>query len=350
MTIKEIVFEYIQLNKGHVNYVDLTDKVLQLKPTSKWDKTHWNWYKNQITSSNGKFFKLFTDEERQNLRATIELNNVPSSKEVKKKQKVTCHFYEDKSQEVEHELADILARVAHHIHPKIVKKIVAANKNYKERFASICHKSVDVDTFLYDGSDCVFPGARRCINDEKVGKWKNKVNAIDGTILNDNTYPRNLWAFLCAGRAYAGGKDGFWTSSGLNAFELAHVFAHKIDERTLEPKVFFDVNNNIKPFSLFTSASNTVLLPKGLTKPTDKNPVTKIVFYKRHLELYGEVATLPGLSLFDESQVPDWYRSLKWIDPVLPDDWEAKIDLLLQYREQYINNLYSSQSEGSITL
>jgi hypothetical protein len=38
MTIKEIGFEYIQLNKGHVNYVDLTDKVLQLKPTSKWIK------------------------------------------------------------------------------------------------------------------------------------------------------------------------------------------------------------------------------------------------------------------------------------------------------------------------
>ena len=66
--------------------------------------------------------------------------------------------------------------------------------------------------------------------------------------------------------------------SGLDAFELAHIFGHKIDEKTLEKQMFQIFDETKKPYSLFTSASNVVLIPKGLAKPTDKMDFDKNMF------------------------------------------------------------------------
>ena len=134
-------------------------------------------------------------------------------------------------------------------------------------------------------------------------QWKNNVCEADSTILNDNTYPRHIWAYVCEGRGYAGGAKGFYSRSGLDSFELAHIFSHKVDERILERKAFKTCNASIKPYALFSSASNVVLIPKWLPKPTDKSDLLKLVFYKRHLELYGSVSALPGLSDFNEDLI-----------------------------------------------
>jgi hypothetical protein len=231
----------------------------------------------------------------------------------------------------------MLGKICHHIHPEIVNYIAEKNIAYQTEFESACHKSCNINSFFYENSDCVFPGFRRPINNEKIEKWKNNVFEKDGTILNDNTIPRHIWAYLSENKAYSGGASGMWSSSGLSNFELAHIFNHKQDERD-EKTIFKQITDNTEPYGLFTSASNIVLIPKGFAKPTDHIKSVKICFYKRHLKLYGN--NIIGLSGFDETRVPSWYSEIYWVEPTLPSDWKIRIDNLLNYRETYLRKKY----------
>ncbi len=245
------------------------------------------------------------------------------------------------SSKVERELTMILGRICHHVHPKLVDYITEINLEYRAEFEDICHKSCNINSFLYKNSDCVFPGFRRPINSEKKGTWKNNVFEKDGTILNDNTFPRHIWAYLSENKAYSGGTSGMWSSSGLSNFELAHIFSHKQDERDFEKNVFRQITDNTEPYGLFTSASNIVLIPKGFAKPTDHMKSVKICFYKRHLELYGN--NIIGLSGFDETLVPSWYSEIVWLEPILPHDWKVRINNLLDYRKKYLHKKYQAK-------
>ena len=246
-------------------------------------------------------------------------------------------IFEDNSKSVEKELAILLGRVSHHIHPEIVEFIKSKNNDFLIDFKSYCHPKLNYSTFFYKGSDCLFPGVRRPINKEKSPKWKNKINDSDGTIFNDNTYPRHIWAFLTLQKPYSSPS---WIKSGLNAFELAHIFGHKSDEQELEKKVFNHFDFQLKPYALFTSASNVVLIPKGLTKPTDKMENIKICFYKRHIDLYGE--NFLGMRGFNHSFVPEWYSEIKWLEPKLPVNWKQNLDRLIEYRTKHLNVKYQS--------
>jgi len=246
--------------------------------------------------------------------------------------------YPDLSNEIEKDLAIILGKITHHIHPEIVKIITEENKKFKAIFSKICHGNSNVEAFFYPLSDCVFPGYRRPVNKEKQHRkiWKNHIYEPDGTILNDNTVPRHIWAYLTLGKGYTG---GMWGESGLNKFELAHIFSHKQEGRQLESKAF-ELNIEQEPYALFTSASNVVLIPKGFAKPTDNMESIKMCFYKRHIDLYGN--NLIGLSNFKESILPAWYDEINWLEPELPTDWEVKTKTLLKYRERHLVGKYSN--------
>ena len=162
-------------------------------------------------------------------------------------------MYPDLTKKVEKPLAILLGSASHHLHPDIVHYISNANLKFKEEFQLHSHERLNNQEFLFEGSDCVFPGVRRPINKETSGrKWKNNIYE-DGTILNDNTYPRHIWSFLVCGKAYSSNS---WKNTGLNAFELAHIFGHKTDETDLEKSSFEKFDENKNPYALFTSASN----------------------------------------------------------------------------------------------
>jgi len=292
-TIKDLLFAYIHENNGNINFEDATSIILEMFPNSEWKKTHWAWYKNQIVSPNGKYHYLFSEDIRKNISSKSKATNhikLTSLNVVNCNQKNNEEFYmfENDSESVEKTIAMCLGKVTHHVHPKIVERIAEANVNYKNDFKKIC-KELDAEVFFYDGSDCVFPGVRRNINKEKVGKWKNNIHSVDNTILNDNTFPRHIWAFLSMNKQYDGNS---WKKSGLEKFELAHIFGHKVDEKELEKKVFNQYDETKLPYALFTSASNVVLIPNGLMKPTDKFESIKIAFYKGIL-IYMGITCIP---------------------------------------------------------
>ena len=255
------------------------------------------------------------------------------------------YIYGDYTYRIEKELSMMLASVTHHLHPEIVSYIKHKNLEFKSEFNTYLHPKLNIEDFLFDGSDCIFPGIRRPVNKEKSRKkWKNNINEIDGTIFNDNTYPRHLWSYLTLNKPYSSSS---WKDSGLNAFELAHIFGHKKDEKDLEKKTFNKFNIDKAPYSLFTSASNVVLIPKGLTKPTDKLESIKLCYYNRHIELYGE--DFYGMSNFKKKLVPEWYDEIVWVDPILPEKWELKIDNLLRFRSKHLKLKYQQFVSTNLT-
>jgi hypothetical protein len=185
----------------------------------------------------------------------------------------------------------------------------------------------------------VFPGVRR----PPGGRYdttikKRRYSAVHKAIIDDNESPRHIWCFLAIDRPYNGPN---WKASGLSAYEVAHIFAHKESEIRIERQFFREFQEGLLPFGDFSCPCNSVLLPKGTARPTDTSMTVKAIFYQRYIDLYTE-EPLRGRQKFDASLVPEWYNSLSWNEPKLPFDWEIKIDHLLEYRRNTLTRILSA--------
>lgn len=239
---------------------------------------------------------------------------------------------ENKISKFEKEIASILSQLCHHIHPDIVKYVQEQNENDYEYFKELFRELIDVDSYLFCGSACIFPGVRRYVS----GKGnRRKYDPAYKAIIDGNEFPRHLWCYLSNRKTYNGPN---WKETGLNAFELAHVFTHKKSEIEFESRFFEKVDSGLSPYGDFTCACNVVLLSKGMVRPTDNSSVIKSVFYRRYIELYGE-EPLNGRSGFKTERVPGWYTSLTWNEPYKPSDWQSKISDLMAYRKNRISKI-----------
>ena len=234
--------------------------------------------------------------------------------------------------EFEYDICKILSQLCYHIHPKIIHHIQEKNKKEYGFFKNLFSGGIDIENYLFDGSACVFPGVRRYISGQGQ---KNQYNKEYKAIIDDNTFPRHLWCFLVNNKTYNGPN---WKESGLNQYELAHIFTHKQTELEFETIFFNKFDSQIHPHGDFTCACNIVLLPKGTVRPTDNSQVIKSIFYKRYIDLYGE-SPLQGRNEFISRKVPDWYDQLKWNEPFCPANWEERVNNLLEYRTQRLAQL-----------
>ncbi|MDX1615229.1 MAG: hypothetical protein R3300_13025 [Candidatus Promineifilaceae bacterium] len=235
-------------------------------------------------------------------------------------------------EDFEFEICAILAQLSYHIHPAVVEQVQEQNLKDYQYFGNLFGDRIDLSSYLFPGSACVFPGVRRYVAGQ--GK-RSQYNPEYKAIIDDNTFPRHIWSFLSDGKTYSNPN---WRQTGLNEFELAHIFTHKESELDLEHNYFEAIQPNLLPYSDFTCACNVVLLPKGMVRPTDKSRNIKAAFYMRYVELYGE-APLIGRFGFRAQLVPGWYRELKWNDPLLPVDWREKTEQLLAYRTKRITHI-----------
>ena len=231
----------------------------------------------------------------------------------------------------ERKIANILAQLAYFVHPRVVEKVQERNKEEFPFFEQLFINQIEVGDYLFEGSACVFPGVRRFVS--RRGK-RQSYNSDYEAIIDGNRFPRHLWTYLVSGRAYSGPS---WKKTGLNEFELVHVFAHKETETEFERQFFAEFDADVRPHGNFTSAANVALLPKGTIRPTDNSTTIKAVFFKRCIDLYGE-APLNGRCTFIESLVPDWYDELQWNEPLLPNDWESVTEDLLRYRTKRVRD------------
>jgi hypothetical protein len=246
---------------------------------------------------------------------------------------------ENKIKSVNKDLALILGKLAYHTAPEIVDYIAELNERDYEYFKIIFSGKIAIEHYLFPGSACVFPGTRRYISNHN--DVTRKYNKEYRAIIDDNVFPRYIWCYLASGKCYSGPT---WKSTGLNDFELAHIFTHKESEIDNEKDFFQSIDKKINPYGDFTSAANVVLLPKGTVRPTDNSTMIKAVFYKRYIELYGE-KTLNGRRGFIEANVPDWYSDIKWNAPFLPDNWKHNIDDLIKYRNDKIASILGERGK-----
>jgi len=110
------------------------------------------------------------------------------------------------------DLAIILAQLAYHISPEIVKYIAERNKAEQPFFEKLFENNIDIENYLFDGSDCVFPGCRRWDTQKGV---KIRYNSDYNAIIDDNSFPKHIWGYLC------NGKSSGWEYIK-KEFELAH--------------------------------------------------------------------------------------------------------------------------------
>lgn len=236
--------------------------------------------------------------------------------------------------EFEKDICEILAKLCHHIHPKIIEYIQEVNANQYSEFETLFKNKIEIKHYLFQGSACVFPGVRRYVS--RHGK-KSKYNDKYRAIVDDNTFPRHLRCYLVNSKIYSSTN---WKKTGLNEFEMAHIFTHKEDELEFEMNFFNECDSNLFPYGDFTCGCNVVLLPKGTARPTDSSETIKSIFYRRYIELYGE-EPLNGRRGFHYKKVPGWYSELEWNAPFLPDSWEVKTNALLKYRTKRIKHILS---------
>ena len=239
---------------------------------------------------------------------------------------------ENRVEEFKFEICSILAQLSYHIDPAIVEFIRARNIEEYGYFRDLFLDRIKLPNYLFDGSACVFPGVRRYVGG--LGK-RRSYNHTYKAIIDDNTFPRHIWTFLANGKTYNGPN---WQKTGLNEFELAHIFTHKESEIESEKEFFGSIQSDLYPYSDFTCACNVVLLPKGTVRPTDNSRAIKAAFYMRYIELYGE-ESLIGRSGFRKPLVPGWYSELEWNQPYLPADWRENTERLLAYRTNRVTHI-----------
>ena len=80
-TIKSAVFDAIHRAKGKITYEDISSEVKGRFPESKWQRSHWAWYKHHIAK--GRFSGEFSKAEKENL-ASVDRSVESNQAEIKR--------------------------------------------------------------------------------------------------------------------------------------------------------------------------------------------------------------------------------------------------------------------------
>ena len=227
-------------------------------------------------------------------------------------------------------LARILARDVKFLRPEIVEAVTKDNARYGEEWRSMLAESgIDSSIYLWDDSPCAFPGVRRHEGRAEIANIGKP--ARDCLTLDDNDYPKHLWAFIFTGKRFQKlGPDGF---------HLAHLADHK--QRKNRWREEFGLEGSESPprlSGLFTSPANTAFAPAGFLKPTDFSPRLRALLLRRAYRLYGDVCRLAPSPLVEKPRTDaEWDPdAFEWSPP---EGNMERIPAFLEFRRQRIADL-----------
>ena len=238
-------------------------------------------------------------------------------------------------------LAHTITPLVKFLHPDIVDAVVRNNRhhlsNWRSRLAEV---DIDPDIYLWKGSPCAFPGVRRYTNKEKSSFRDRTKNFPHSLRLDDNDFPKHLWAYVLTGRMFK--------KQGPRGYQLAHLADHK--EHMNRWRDEFSLDFQADPpllFGLYTSPANTIYVPNSFLSTTDFVNPLRALLLKRAYELYGQICTLAPPPL-RERELDDsaWNPAhFTWGDPV--GDVQ-KVDLFLEYRLEEINQGIRRRRENAL--
>ncbi len=324
MNIKEIVFYHINSLNGNVNVEDLTNEILNTHPNSKWDYTHWNYYRSQITSERGRYSHLFSDEVKNNLK-TISYEQVdrPSAKSAKSSNVSTSKSpynqwpeWNIPSDEEQISLARILIPYIKILNPKIIELIVEDNnKNLSIWQDQLQDLGIKADIYLWENSPVTFPGIRRHVGNKETTTFKTNPRLSIGEnalYLDANSYPKEIWSFALRNKKYGNTNPA--------NYSLAHILDHKdYKTRNIAELNGFQKTVDKNLFAgLYTSSANTIYIPTTLLKPTDHNSKIRQLLIQIVDKYYGSVCNvLPHSLSFNLENIEDAWRLERFPPPTV---------------------------------
>ncbi|MCY3884190.1 MAG: hypothetical protein OXG24_04660 [Gammaproteobacteria bacterium] len=189
------------------------------------------------------------------------------------------------------ELAGAMTPFVRFLDPGIVYAVVEDNRHMWTDWSSRLEAlGIDPAIYLWEGSPCVFPGVRRHAGSAEIAVFKQQAAADEVPpqclVLDDNDYPKHLWAFACTGKPFR--------NRGPEGYHLAHLIDHKEYRNRWREELdnMPDAKEPVLPYGLFTSAANLAYVPSAFLRPTDFSSRLRSLMQRRAQQLYGRICRI----------------------------------------------------------
>ena len=234
-------------------------------------------------------------------------------------------------------LAQVLAPLVRFLNPAIIGAIAEDNHRHRAEWSDRLKEfGIDPASYLWDGSSCTFPGVRRYAGRKEISWFRKRSTRArypaQCLALDDNDYPKHLWAFVFTGRPFR--------KRGPDGYQLAHLFDHKANGNRWQEELDIPAGaGEPQPlFGLFTSAANAAYLPAAFLRPTDFSFELRSLLQRRATALYGNVCSLLppplGVKACDD---PMWrLERFAWSEP---SGDMTHVPAFLVFRRERINEL-----------
>lgn len=240
-------------------------------------------------------------------------------------------------------LARVVARYARFLRPEIVQAIVEDNEAHRAYwFEALEACGIDPGAYLWPKSACTFPGVRRYAGSSEIAIFRKRAagTVTDVLALDDNDYPKQVWAFMLTGRKFP--------KHGPQAYALAHLADHKVHKnRAGSDFEMVAGHDETMLHGLYTAPTNTAYLPVATIKPTDFGPLLRNLLMRRAQQLYGGVCSLlpSWLSIPAVPDDSDWsVDRFEWPEPV--GDL-GQISSFLEFRRERMEKLIARRPPGN---
>ena len=239
-------------------------------------------------------------------------------------------------------LASLMTPLVRFLHPQIVQRVVDDNNvNRRAWSAELQRMGINPEIYLWEDSPCAFPGVRRHAGSQEIAQFKGQAGTSykrpdDCLRLDDNDFPKHLWAYVFTGREFR--------KQGPPGYQLAHLADHKAHNNRWREE--FAMESDKHPptdpprlFGLYTSPANAAYVPSNFLKPTDFSGTLRALLLSKAYQLYGSVARLapPPLVGKTEPTNSQWHPDkFRWGECV---GTMEHVDGFLQYRKQRMDEL-----------
>ncbi len=239
------------------------------------------------------------------------------------------------------ELARSMTPLVRFLDPGIVYAVAEDNRrmgaDWSRRLEAL---GIDPAIYLWEGSPCAFPGVRRYAGSMEIAAFRQRATADiispQCLALDDNDYPKHLWAFVFTGKPFR--------KRGPGGYQLAHLFDHKEygnrwrEELDIPP----DAKEPVLPYGFFTSAANSAYVPGAFLRPTDFSLRLRSLIQRRALQLYGDICSIvpPPLAV-KPCEDRNWsLDNFRWSRPV---GGMNNVPGFLEFRREHLGKLFDKR-------
>ena len=240
-------------------------------------------------------------------------------------------------------LAKVLTPFIRFLRPDIVAAVADDNRQrsseWRDKFNDF---GIEPDVYLWDGSPCAFPGIRRYAGSNEIAWFRKRIASDEYTPpdcldLDDNDFPKHLWAFVFTGRPFR--------KKGPPDYRLAHLADHKDHNNRWREQFDVELGAIAEPpplYGLFTSPANAVYLPSNFLTPTDFSESLRQLILQQAYLLYGSVCR-PAPPPLVAKKKPDsaWNpKHFEWGQPV---GTTSNLPRFLEWRSAEIDKAFAKR-------